>query len=72
MITKETLAKMTNREYVISLTNEGLAKFISKGVTDCSECPIDDYCHYDANFVDSLCYHNWLKWLKDEHREVKE
>lgn len=62
---------MTNREYIDSLTNEGLAKFISKCSVDCDTCPIDDYCRYDANFVVSLCYHNWLRWLKDEHKETE-
>ena len=63
---------MTNREYIQSLTDEDLADVLSKCSGDCGACPIDDYCHYVVNFTKSLCYHNWLKWLKDEHKEVEE
>lgn len=63
---------MTNREYIESLTDEDLADFLSKGIADCGSCPIDDYCHYVVDFTKSLCYHNWLRWLKDEHKGEKE
>lgn len=63
---------MTNREYLVSLTNEELADVLSKSIADCSTCPIHDYCYYVVSFAKSICYHNWLRWLKDEHKEVKE
>lgn len=57
---------MTNREYIETLSNEKLADFLSEGISDCNVCPINDYCH---KFV---CYREWLRLHKDEHKEVEE
>lgn len=59
---------MTNREYIESLTDENLADILSKSIADCKICPIHGYCYYVVSVTKSLCYHNWLRWLKDEHK----
>ena len=61
---------MTNREYIKTLTNEKLADILSNSISDCDDCPIRNYCNNDSDFF-GVCYHIWLKWLKDECKEVK-
>lgn len=64
---------MTNREYIETLSNEKIAEFISENISDCGRlCPIRDYCDNVVYEFFGGCYHVWLKWLKDEHKEVKE
>ena len=61
---------MTNREYVETLSNEKIADFLSESISDCDVCPINDYCRNDD--FQFVCYRVWLRWLKDEHKEVEE
>ncbi len=61
---------MTNREYIQTLTNEKLADILSNSISDCDYCPIRNYCNKDSDFF-GVCYHIWLKWLKDECKEVE-
>lgn len=62
---------MTNREYIETLTNGKLADILSNSISDCDYCPIRNYCNKDSDCF-AVCYQIWLKWLKDEHKEVKE
>ena len=61
---------MTNREYIETLSNEKIADFLSEYISDCDVCPIKDYC--DNKYFEFRCHRVWLRWLEDEHKEVKE
>lgn len=65
--------KMTNREWLMSLSDEELAKLYSQLVAHvfCSCCDYvkKESCH-DAH--DGACFEARVKWLNAEHKEVSE
>ena len=56
--------KMTNREWIQSLSDEEVARFIH------TSCP-HDYCEWSCS-ADNDCIACITKWLKAKHREVSE
>ena len=56
--------KMTNREWLQSLSDEEVARFIH------TSCP-HDYCEWSCS-ADNDCLACITKWLQAEHKEVSE
>ena len=54
---------MTNGEKIRSMTNEELAEFFDRILSDCVLCPVNDFCNEKA-FVN--CEKTWKLWLKSE------
>ena len=74
-MTKQTLTserkenKMTNREWLESLSDEELAMFYATQSTICEMCDYTDVCI--SNITSEKCSEGVKRWLRAEHKEPK-
>lgn len=60
---------MTKAEYVRSLSDDELAKFIRNiSLSGCAVCAYAEHCFYDG-VEEDFCLFGVEQWLKQEHKE---
>lgn len=63
---------MTKAEYIRSLSDDGLAKFVRNiSLSGCAVCAYVEHCSYDG-VEEDFCLLGVEQWLKQEHIESGE
>lgn len=65
----KTVSNMTNREWLMSLSDEEFGQVLLDVYSSCLDCYATDICEADG---ETLCKVFMAKWLKAEHKEVSE
>ena len=64
---------MTNGDWVRSLDDDALAKWLDIFDMDiCEGCPKSDDLYCKEYCEEELCHSQWVAWVKQEYKEVKQ